>query len=58
VVDAETCRRADALGADAQKALREFDAYPFFRDVGGHVFTGPTLTNVMDLVLVLIKGEP
>jgi len=55
VVDAETCRRADALGLEVLKSLRAFDAYPFFREVGGHVFTGPTLTNVMDVVLVLIR---
>ena len=54
VADAETCARAAALGLDAEEHLRRFDAYPFFARVGGHVHTGPTRTNVMDMVVVLL----
>ncbi len=54
VVDSETCKRAIALGLNAGECLLSFDSYPFFRAVGGHVFTGPTMTNVMDLLLVLV----
>jgi len=54
VVDSETCKRAIALGLNAGECLLSFDSYPFFRAVGGHVFTGPTMTNVMDLLLVIV----
>lgn len=54
VVSHETCRHAAALGMDPRASLRTFDSYSFFRAVGGHVLTGPTLTNVMDLVIVLL----
>ena len=57
VVDSETCKRAVALGLNAWECLRSFDSYPFFRAVGGHVFTGPTMTNVMDLLLVLVYDK-
>ncbi|HWD18151.1 MAG TPA: DUF4147 domain-containing protein [Verrucomicrobiae bacterium] len=33
--------------------LRGFDSYDFFQRAGGHIITGPTLTNVMDLIVVL-----
>ena len=55
VVNGKTCTRATILGVDAQASLRAFDSFSFFRRVGGHVFTGPTLTNVMDLVIVLLE---
>jgi len=54
VVDGETCERAAAQGMNAQESLRAFDSYSFFRVAGGHVFTGPTMTNVMDLALALV----
>jgi glycerate-2-kinase len=46
--------RGRALGLDARTALGCHDSYPFFADEGGLVRTGPTGTNVMDLVLVLV----
>lgn len=51
-VDGGTVARAAAQGLDAEAALRDHDAYPFFAREGGLVVTGPTGTNVMDLVLV------
>ena len=33
----------------------EFDSYHFFKNAGGHIITGPTMTNVMDIVVVLIQ---
>ena len=55
VVDGETWTRAQSQGVDAADKLRSFDSYSFFLSVGGHVYTGPTLTNVMDLVFVLVQ---
>lgn len=37
-----------------QQHLDEFNAYPFFEATGGLFITGPTQTNVMDLVLGVI----
>jgi glycerate 2-kinase len=39
---------------DASRALAENDSYPFLRDAGSVVVTGPTGTNVNDLVIGLL----
>jgi glycerate-2-kinase len=52
VVDSETAEQSDSL--DPEEYLIGFDSYNFFRKAGGHIKTGPTFTNVMDLVVVLI----
>ena len=52
--DGGTVRRGEAAGLDARAALRRNDAYPFLRAAGDLIVTGPTGTNVNDLVLVLI----
>ena len=54
VADGETCARARSLGLDPQAHLDHNDAYPLFHALGDLVITGPTLTNVMDLRLLLI----
>lgn len=54
VVDSSTIQAAKSSGIDPEIHLREFDSYSFFRKAGGHIITGPTYTNVMDLVVVLI----
>jgi hydroxypyruvate reductase len=53
-VDGGTARRGRALGLDARAALERNDSYSFFSAEGGLLVTGPTRTNVMDLVLVLV----
>lgn len=55
VVDGGTCDRAAALGLDPLAALRAFDSYGFFQAAGGHLVTGPTRTNVMDVVIALTR---
>ncbi len=54
IADGETCARARALGMDPEAHLAANDAYPLFQALGDLVITGPTLTNVMDLRLLLI----
>jgi glycerate 2-kinase len=49
--DGGTVARGAALGLDARAALDDNDAYGFFAAEGGVLRTGPTRTNVMDLVL-------
>jgi len=53
--DGRTVERGRTLGLDARAALAENDSYQFFRAEGGLLVTGPTRTNVMDLVLVLVE---
>ena len=49
----ETLRRARALGLDAQAHLADNDAYHFFQALGDLIVTGPTGTNVNDLLFIL-----
>jgi glycerate 2-kinase len=49
--------RARERRLDARRALAANDAYPFFEALGDLVITGPTGTNVMDLMLVLVAGK-
>jgi glycerate-2-kinase len=50
-VDGGSVARGRALGLDARAALENNDSYGFFSAAGGLLRTGPTRTNVMDLVL-------
>jgi hydroxypyruvate reductase len=51
----DTVVRAKKLDLDPQRALADNDAYPFFEALGDLIVTGPTGTNVMDLMLVLAE---
>jgi glycerate-2-kinase len=53
--DGGTVGRARALGLDARAALERNDSYRLFSAEGGLLVTGPTRTNVMDLVLVMVE---
>ncbi len=53
--DSETIHMAMSLNADPENYLSEFNSYNFFKRVGGHVFTGPTFTNVMDILIILVE---
>jgi glycerate 2-kinase len=53
--DGGTVGRGEAAGLDARDALRRNDAYPFLRAAGDLIVTGPTGTNVNDVVLVLME---
>lgn len=55
VVDAETIPAARLHGADPEKYLTDFDSFHFFKKAGGHIITGPTMTNVMDLIVVIVE---
>jgi len=52
VVTGESARRAAALGLDAADHLSRNDAYPFFDKLGDLLKTGPTGTNVNDLIFL------
>jgi glycerate 2-kinase len=56
IATGETVARAEALGLDSQAALDANDSYPFFEALGDLILTGPTGTNVNDLLFVLVEG--
>jgi hydroxypyruvate reductase len=55
-VDGSTVERARKAGLDPAHSLTENDAYTFFGALDDLIVTGPTGTNVMDLMLVLVGG--
>ena len=56
--DGSTIKRARALGLDPQDALRRHDSYPLLDALGDLHRTGPTGTNVMDIVIGLCYQCP
>ena len=55
LADGTTLTRAAALGLDARMFLSRNDAYNFFQPLGDLLITGPTNTNVNDVMLVLVE---
>lgn len=53
LVDGKTTERASKKGLDISRLLDNHDSYHFFRNVGGHIITGPTGTNVNDIYLIM-----
>jgi glycerate 2-kinase len=58
LVDGATLARGRALGLDAGEALRRHDALPYLRATGDLLVTGPTRTNVNDLIVLLVEPLP
>ena len=54
LVDGRTLARAGALGLQAEAFLHRNDAYHFFQALDDLLLTGPTGTNVMDMVVMLV----
>ena len=54
IADGSTLSRARALGLKPREYLRRNDSYPFFRELGDLVMTGPTGTNVNDICLIVV----
>ena len=50
-------RAALAAGLSIADALEANDSHAVWRQVGGLVETGPTGTNVMDLVILIVEGR-
>ena len=53
IVSAQTIAITKERGLNAQAYLDGNDAYPFFEKTGGLIFTGPTGTNVMDMIIAV-----
>ena len=54
LVDGRTLARAEALGLQPEAFLHRNDAYHFFQALDDLLLTGPTGTNVMDMVVMLV----
>ncbi len=55
VADGTTVSRARDAGLDPAAFLENNDSYHFFSKLGDLLITGPTLTNVMDLRIILVR---
>lgn len=55
IVHGETYQQAIQANLSPELFLANHDSYHFFERAGGHLKTGPTQTNVMDLVITLIN---
>jgi len=55
VADSGTLASALALKEDPINYLADFDSFNFFRKAGGLITTGPTFTNVMVIVVVIVE---
>jgi glycerate 2-kinase len=55
VVDSKTLHDAFSKNIDPAKYLAQFDSFHFFKKAGGHIITGPTMTNVMDIIVVIVE---
>jgi glycerate 2-kinase len=56
VIDATTFAKMKALGLDPKTYLDNNDATTFFEATGDLLLTGPTLTNVNDIRVILVDG--
>ena len=54
VVDSFTSENSSNLHLDMEQYINNCDSYNFFKQAGGLIITGPTQTNVMDLMVALI----
>ena len=54
MIDPDTFAKMKSLGLDAQAYLDNNDATAFFAATGDLVLTGPTLTNVNDVRVILV----
>ncbi len=55
VIDKETMRIAARKNVNPLVFLQNSDSYHFFKKIGGHIISGNTKTNVMDIIVVLIE---
>ncbi len=53
IADGTTIARAEILGLDAQRSLRNNSSHALFKRVGDALVTGPTGTNVNDIYVAL-----
>lgn len=57
MVTGDTLRKAEEKGLDARQYLKMHDAYTLFHKLDQLIITGPTMTNVMDIHVILAGRE-
>ncbi len=57
VASCNTYKKAKELNLNIESFLKNNDSYTFFKKVGGHIITGNTGTNVMDIIILFVEGE-
>jgi glycerate-2-kinase len=55
VCDSNTMANAGKIKSEINRYINDYDSYHFFEEAGGLIITGPTQTNVMDIIVVLIN---
>lgn len=55
--DFETFLNGEKLDLDIDAYIQNHDSYHFFKQEGGLIITGPTQTNVMDIMVLLINDK-
>ncbi|MFD1631419.1 glycerate kinase type-2 family protein [Pseudopedobacter beijingensis] len=56
IIDNSTVENAAQKNVNPKDFLAQNNSCHFFKETGGHINTGPTNTNVMDLVIVLVDN--
>ena len=57
VIDSDTFIKLNELSIDPEVYLHNNDAFHFFEKAGGLIITGPTQTNVMDIVVGVVNNQ-
>jgi len=57
IVNGTTCKRARQTNLDPRDFLLANDSYTFFESLGNLLRTGPTRTNVMDIICMLVEDS-
>lgn len=57
LADSATVARGEAAGLSAFEHLRRHDAYPFLQATHDLLLTGPTQTNVNDLIFIFVEDN-
>jgi glycerate 2-kinase len=57
IADGSTLRRAQEMGLSAAQYLANNDSYHFFQQLGDLLITGPTNTNVNDLIFAFVFSQ-
>ncbi|HDG97176.1 MAG TPA: glycerate kinase, partial [Desulfobacterales bacterium] len=55
-VNGATCKRARRINLDPRDFLLTNDSYTLFASLGNLLKTGPTRTNVMDIICMLVQA--
>jgi len=55
IADVKTLEKAKKMNLGVDDYLERFDSYNFFQKTGDIIMTGPTGTNVSDLMILLTK---